>query len=88
LGLGQGFRYGTGALQLAGAALLLVPHTAALGGALIAATMVGAMVIHIAVLDTGVGGAIIPAALLPLVVGAAWKGRGERVEDEVALRLR
>jgi putative oxidoreductase len=88
IGLGQGFRYGTGALQLAGAALLLVPHTAALGGALIAATMVGAMVIHIAVLDTGVGGAIIPAALLPLVVGAAWKGRGERVEDEVALRLR
>ena len=81
IGLGQSFRYATGAVQLAGALLLLVPKTARIGAALIGSTMVGAMFIHIAVLDTGVGGAIIPAALLPLVVAAAWKGRGETVED-------
>jgi hypothetical protein len=87
IGLGQCFRYFTGAVQLAGALLLLVPRTARIGGALIGSTMVGAMAIHVAVLDTGVGGAIIPAALLPLVVAAAWKGRGEVVEESgLALR--
>jgi hypothetical protein len=87
IGLGQWFRYFTGAVQLAGALLLLVPRTARIGGALIGSTMVGAMAIHVAVLDTGVGGAIIPAALLPLVVAAAWKGRGEVVEESgLALR--
>ncbi|MGB2715413.1 MAG: DoxX family protein [Vicinamibacterales bacterium] len=87
IGLGQWFRYFTGAVQLAGALLLLVPRTARIGGALIASTMLGAMVMHVAVLETGVGGAIIPAALLPLVVAAAWKGRGEVVEES-ALTLR
>ena len=87
IGLGQWFRYFTGAFQLAGALLLLVPRTARLGGALIGGTMVGAMFFHLAVLDTGVGGAIIPAALLPLVIAAAWKGRGEVVE-ETGLTLR
>ena len=82
IGFGHGFRYLTGMLQLAGALLLLVPRTARAGGALIGSTMVGAMIVHAALLDTGVGGAIIPAALLPLVVAAAWKGRGLLVEDQ------
>ena len=81
IGLGQWFRYFTGAVQLAGALLLLVPPTARIGGALIGSSMVGAMFVHVAVLDTGVGGAIIPGVLLPLVVAAAWKGRGEVVEE-------
>jgi putative oxidoreductase len=81
IGLGQWFRSFTGAVQLGGALLLLVPRTARLGGALIGSTMVGAMFFHVAVLDTGVGGAIVPGALLPLVMAAAWKGRGEVVEE-------
>lgn len=81
IGLGQWFRYFTGAVQIGGALLLLVPRLARLGGVLIGSTMVGAMLCHVAVLDTGIGGAIIPAALLPLVVGAAWNGRGEVVEE-------
>ena len=80
IGVGQWFRYFTGAVQLAGALLLLVPVTARVGGVLMGSTMVGAIFVHMAVLDTGVGGAIIPAALLPLVITAAWKGRGELVE--------
>ena len=73
IGLGQWFRYFTGILQLAGGVLLLVPYTARLGAALIASTMVGAMIFHVFVLDTGIGGAIIPAALLPLIVAAAGR---------------
>jgi putative oxidoreductase len=80
IGLGQWFRYFTGAVQLAGSALLLIPRTARLGAGLIASTMVGAMVFHLTVLDTGVGGAIIPAVLLPLIIAAGWKGRGQPAE--------
>ena len=76
IGLGQWFRYFTGIVQLAGSVLLLVPHTSRVGAALIASTMVGAMGFHLFVLETGVGGAIIPAALLPLIAAAGWKGRG------------
>ena len=81
IGLGQWFRYVTGALQLAGSILLLFPRTARLGAALIGSTMVGAMAVHVFVLPTGVGGAIIPAALLPLVIGAGWSGRGVPAEE-------
>jgi len=88
IGLGQGFRYVTGALQLGGSLLLLVPRTARLGAALIGSTMVGAMAVHLAVLDTGIGGAIIPAALLPLVVAAGWNGRGSQSADVEVLTLR
>jgi putative oxidoreductase len=80
IGLGQWFRYFTGAVQLAGSALLLVPHTARVGAVLIASTMIGAMVFHLTVLETGVGGAIIPGALLPLIIAAGWKGRGQPAE--------
>ena len=88
IGLGQWFRHFTGFLQLGGSVLLLAPRTARLGAALIGITMAGAMVAHIALLDTGVGGAIIPGALLPLVIAAGWKGRGDVVADEPALTLR
>lgn len=81
IGLGRWFRYFTGAVQLVGGLLLLVPQTARVGGALIGSSMVGAMFIHLAVLDTGIGGAIVPGALLPLVIAAAWKGRGEIVAE-------
>ena len=86
IGLGQWFRYFTGGLQVVGALLLLAPRLARLGGGLIGSTMVGAIFFHVAVLDTGVGGAIIPAALLPLVIAAAWKGRGEVEESAFTLR--
>ena len=81
IGFGQWFRYFTGAVQLAGSALLLVPATARLGAALIASTMVGAMAAHLFVLDTGIGGAIIPGALLPLIITSGWKGRGQPAES-------
>ena len=87
IGLGQPFRYLTGALQLAGSLLLLVPRTARLGAGLIGSTMLGAMFVHLFVLDTGVGGAVIPAALLPLIIAAGWHGRGKSGGDVEILTL-
>jgi putative oxidoreductase len=64
IGFGDWFRYLTGALQSAAGALLLVPRTTRIGAALAGCTMAGAMAVHLFVLDTGVGGAIIPAFIL------------------------
>lgn len=75
IGFGEWFMYFTGAIQVAGAVLVLVPRTwpALLGAALVGSTMVGAIVCHLALLDTGVGGAVFPAAFLGLVIAAAWR---------------
>ena len=64
IGLGDWFRYLTGALQITGGLLLLAPQTARVGAVLAGCTMAGAVAVHLFVLGTGIGGAIIPAALL------------------------
>jgi hypothetical protein len=38
------------------------------------------MAIHVALLDTGFGGAIVPAALFPLIIAAGWNRRGQPAE--------
>jgi uncharacterized membrane protein YphA (DoxX/SURF4 family) len=45
IGFGQWFRYFTGSVQMAGAALVLVPRTFVMGIALLACTMAGAVAI-------------------------------------------
>lgn len=77
LGLGQWFRYFTGAMQIAGGLLLVVPPARIIGGAMIASTMLGAAVADLFVLNAG------PLAIVPLVLcgmavaiaGQAWIGR-------------
>lgn len=71
IGLGNWFRYLTGAIQVMGGLLFLTPRTASLGAVLAGGTMAGAIVVHLFVLPTGLGGAIIPLLLLifALVVG-------------------
>jgi uncharacterized membrane protein YphA (DoxX/SURF4 family) len=72
LGLGQWFRYLTGALEVIGAVALLFPKMAFYGAVLLAAVMTGAVVAHLAVL----GGSPIPALVLLVIVGAvAWLRR-------------
>lgn len=71
IGLGDWFRYLTGALQMAGGLLFLMPRTVYAAAVLAGGTMVGAVVVHMFVLDTGVGGAIIPLALLIFVTAVA-----------------
>jgi putative oxidoreductase len=71
IGLGDWFRYLTGALQVTGGLLFLIRKTIYVGLVLAGGTMIGAIIVHLFVLGTGVGGAIIPLALLIFVVGVA-----------------
>jgi putative oxidoreductase len=85
IGLGDWFRYVTGGLQMLGAVALLVPSTARVGAALIGLTMVGAIAVHLFVLPTGIGGAVIPAAFLGFAIAAGWRRRSD---DDAPLSLR
>ncbi len=72
IGMGQWFRYLTGAVEIAGALLLLVPATGLLGGLLLAATMAGGVATHLLV----IGGSAVPALVLGLLSAfVAWKLR-------------
>jgi uncharacterized membrane protein YphA (DoxX/SURF4 family) len=69
VGFGQWFRYLTGSLEVTGALLLLVPRTAAIGGGLIAAVMIGAIGTHLFL----IGGNPAPAAVLMLLaITVGW----------------
>jgi putative oxidoreductase len=63
LGLGQWFRYLTGALQVGGALLVLIPRTFPIGILILACTMLGAMAAWIFRLGAPFN-ALIPAAIL------------------------
>jgi putative oxidoreductase len=91
IGFGEWFMYFTGGIQVLGAMLVLIPRTAVavFGAALVGATMVGAIVCHLFILDTGFGGAIFPAGFLGLVIAAARRRlKGPPADAEpVNLRL-
>lgn len=67
IGVGQWFRHLTGAMQVGGAVLLLIPRAAPAGFILVGCTMVGAMCYWI--LTHHAFGAIVPGALLVAIVG-------------------
>jgi len=70
IGFGQWFRIVTGVVELAGAALLLVPATGFFGGVLLLATMVGAVGTHLVL----IGGSPLPALVLgALAAFVAWQ---------------
>jgi uncharacterized membrane protein YphA (DoxX/SURF4 family) len=74
IGLGQWFRYFTGALETAGGLLLLIPGFAGSGALLLMAVMVGAIVAHL----TKIGGSPAHAAdYLALAALVAWLRRGQ-----------
>ncbi|MBR1283617.1 DoxX family protein [Bradyrhizobium sp. AUGA SZCCT0177] len=60
IGLGQWFRYLTGALEVLGAILILAPSLAAFGAVLLICIMIGATVTHLFV----IGGSAVPALVL------------------------
>lgn len=51
VGFGQWFRYVTGILELAGAVLIMVPRTMSIGAALLATIMLGAIIVHVFILQ-------------------------------------
>ena len=80
IGLGQWFRYLTGALEVAGAFLLMIPRTSGLGALLLAGVMVGAVMTHLFVVGGSQLGAII---LLVVTTAVAW-GRRQRTKNLLA----
>ena len=74
LGLGQGFRYVTAAVEVIGGVGLLVPRLAAKAALLLAVTMAFALIAHLTVLGGNPG----PAILLLILTGlVAWVRRRE-----------
>ena len=70
IGLGQWFRYFTGAVQVLGAVLLLFRTTRTAGAAMLGCTMIGAMFVDIFIVHA-VGFALAPLILL-CIVAAIW----------------
>jgi putative oxidoreductase len=74
IGLGQWFRYLTGALEVLGALLILTPSLAAFGALLLIGIMIGATIAHLFV----IGGTAVPAlVLLALSAIVAYAKRGQ-----------
>jgi uncharacterized membrane protein YphA (DoxX/SURF4 family) len=70
IGFGVWFRYVTGALQIVGGVLTLVPRVSLIGIGILACTMAGAVTVWVAfglVLAT-----LIPGALLVMLAAAGW----------------
>lgn len=74
IGIGQWFRYLTGALEVAGGVLLLVPRRSGLGAALLVPVMLGAILTHLVILHNG------PAMPLGLLAGLAFVAWGRRAQ--------
>jgi uncharacterized membrane protein YphA (DoxX/SURF4 family) len=74
VGIGQWFRYVTGALEVLGALLLVIPGKTAFGAVLLASVMAGAVVAHLTVLPTA---PTAPLALFALTALIAWGRRSQ-----------
>jgi len=74
IGIGQWFRYLTGALEVAGAILLLIPRTSGLGALMLAGVMACAVMTHLFI----VGGSPLGAIILFVVTAVVAWGRRER----------
>ncbi|MBA3768598.1 MAG: DoxX family protein, partial [Acidobacteria bacterium] len=74
IGIGQWFRYLTGALEVAGALALLIPRLSGAGALLLVGVMIGAVLTHLFVIGGNPGMAIV---LLLVSVIIAW-GRRDR----------
>ena len=72
IGIGQWFRYLTGALEVIGATLLLVPRLSGVGALLLAGVMTGAIATHLFVIG---GNPAVPFVLLVMTASVAWARR-------------
>ena len=73
VGIGQWFRYVTGAIEAGSALVLLVPAASAFGALLLACTMIGAILTHVFILHTSPAA---PVMLLVLTSAIIWLRRG------------
>ena len=75
IGIGQWFRYLTGLIEVVSGLLLLVPSLAFFGAVALAATMVGAILVHLFLIG---GNPALPILLLAMTTAVAWMRRSER----------
>jgi putative oxidoreductase len=75
IGIGQWFRYLTGAIEVVSAALLLVPSLAFFGAALLVPTMVGAIVTHLFIVGGNPSPAIFLLATSSAIALMKWSDR-------------
>jgi hypothetical protein len=78
IGFGQWFRYVTGAVQLGGALLLVVYRTSVIGAALLAATMVGAVLVQVMIMHRPTDG-LFPGMFLLAILAAGAIELAERL---------
>jgi uncharacterized membrane protein YphA (DoxX/SURF4 family) len=76
LGLGQWFRYFTGAVEVSAALLLLIPRTAGFGALLLVATMLGAIAANLFLGQSPVA----PLVLLSVASAIAWVRRAQLLD--------
>jgi putative oxidoreductase len=69
VGVGQWFRYLTGALEVVGGVGVLIPHYSRWAALLLAIVMIGAIITHLAVLHSSPAS---PCILLGLALAAAY----------------
>jgi putative oxidoreductase len=75
IGIGQWFRYATGTIEVVSAVLLLIPTAAAYGAAVLAVTMIGAIITHLFIVG---GSPAMPIVLLAATTVIAWARRDDR----------
>ena len=74
VGVGQWFRYVTGAIEVVGAIALFVPGKAAYGAVALVVTMVGAIFTHLVL----IGGSPLPALVLLVITATiAWSQKDQ-----------
>jgi len=82
-GYPQWFMYVTGALELLGAILVLIPRTASIGAGVVVCIMIGALFSH---LTHGQAGMVVgPLVLLLMAIALGWL-RGWRLPGSAAAR--
>jgi putative oxidoreductase len=74
IGVGQWFRYFTGALEITGALLLIIPRASFFGAALLSGVMVGAVATHLFIVPSS---PVLPLFLLAVCVFIAWGRRDQ-----------
>lgn len=80
IGFGQWFRYVTGIIQLSGALLLVIYRTSVIGAALLAATMVGAVLVQILIQHKPADG-LFPGFFLVAILAAGGIELAERLRN-------
>ena len=72
IGIGQWFRYATGAIEIIGGILILIPRATTIAVAMLACTMVGAFLAHVFVIGVGPQSVLV-AVLLTAILTVGWR---------------